>query len=314
VRVVFLGTPRTAVPFLDALIDAGHDVPLVVTRPDRPVGRSADPRPTPVKARALALGLEVVEPNTARGPRFLARLADARPDLLVVVAYGRILRRAVLDVAPHGAINIHFSLLPRLRGAAPVQWALARGETLTGVSAMRLDEGMDTGDVLGTVEVPIRTGEHAPALQERLVEVGTVLLAETVHTLAAGTATATPQDHAAATHAPMLTRDDGHVDPAEPAPSIEGKVRGFDPWPGVWVARGERRVRWVEARAVAATATDAPPGTVLGLDGDGLRVACGEGTVLEVLRLQCEGRRPTAPRDAINGRQIAVGDRLGRLA
>lgn len=312
-RIVFLGTPRSAVPFLDVLLDAGHDVPLVVTRPDRPVGRSPEPRPTPVKIRALERGVEVLEPNTARGPKFLARLRDARPELLVVVAYGRILRRAVLDVAPHGAINIHFSLLPRYRGAAPVQWALARGETITGVTAMRLDEGMDTGDVLGSERVEIRPGEHAPALQDRLVAVGVGLLRETVDRIARAEVVATRQDHAAATHAPMLTPEDGRVDPAEDASAIEGKVRGFDPWPGVWLAREGRRIRVLEARAVDAAAGGAEPGTVLALDGEALRVACGGGSVLEILRLQPEGRRPMASRDAVNGRQVAPGDRLARV-
>ena len=313
-KVAFLGTPAVAVPFLDALLDAGHDVDPVVTRPDRPVGRSDRLRPPPVKQRAVERGRTVLQPRGARGSAFAETLRAADLDALVVVAYGRILPRAVLDAARHGAVNVHFSLLPKYRGAAPVQWALACGETVTGVCTMRLDEGMDTGDVLGTTAVEIGHNEHAPSLHRRLVEVGTVLLLETLERLGTGRARPEPQDHEAATYAPLLTREDGHVAPSDLARRIEGRIRGFDPWPGVWLARAGRRIRLIEAQALPEESTDAAPGTVLDrVDGAGVRIACGEGTVLGVTRVQAEGRRAVAVEDAIRGRQLAAGDRLERI-
>jgi len=313
VNVAFLGTPDVAVPYLDGLVASGHDVRLVVTRQDRPSGRSAEPKPPPVKVRALEHGLTVAQPRTARGSGLAERLRGLDLDVLVVVAYGRILPRAVLDAARLGAVNVHFSLLPRYRGAAPVQWALARGETVTGVTIMRLDEGLDTGDMLVRRELAIEPGEHAPSLQRRLVALGVGLLEEALAGLASGTLVGRPQDHARATLAPILTPADGCVPPEANATEVEGRVRGFDPWPGVWWARAGRRIRILDARALDVVEAAAPPGTVLGLVADGVRIACGSGSVLEVTRLQPEGRRAMSARDAINGRQIAIGDRLEQV-
>ena len=312
--VAFLGTPAVAVPFLDALIDADHEVDPVVSRPDRPVGRSGRPQAPPVKERALERGRSVLQPRGARGPAFAETLRAADLDVLVVVAYGRMLPRAVLDIARHGAVNVHFSLLPLYRGAAPVQWALARGEVVTGVCTMRLDEGMDTGDVLGCAKVEIVPGEHAPSLHRRLVDAGTGLLIETLELLRTGRARPMPQDHDAATYAPLLSREDGHVDPSDPARAIEGRIRGFDPWPGVWLSRAGRRFRLLDARELPGESTDAAPGTVLDfVDTDGARIACGGGTVLGVTRVQPDGRRAMNVHDAIRGRQFAPGDHLERI-
>lgn len=312
-KVVFLGTPAPAVPSLAALVEAGHDVGLVVTNPDRPAGRSRRPAPPPVKVAAEERGLPVLQPRGVRGASVLDRLRACAPDVLVVVAYGRILPRPLLDVAPSGAVNVHFSLLPAYRGAAPVQWALARGERATGVSTMRLDEGMDTGPVLLRREVAIAPGEHAPALQERLAAVGARLLVETLAGLADGTLAGTPQDHAAATAAPLLSRADGEIDPGLTAREIEGRVRGFDPWPGVWLAADGQRVRLVDVVALADERDAAAPGTVLGVDGDALRLACGGGTVLAIRRAQPAGRRAITGRDLVNGRVVAPGSRLRRV-
>ena len=310
-RVVFLGTPAAAVPSLEAILDAGHEVPLVVTRPDRPVGRSGLPAPPPVKVRAAAAGLRILQPTRVRDTAFLAEIEGVRPDALAVVAYGRILPTSVLAAAPHGAINVHFSLLPKLRGAAPVAWALARGERETGVTTFRLDAGLDTGDVLLSRAVTIDALEHAPALLARLATIGGTLLVDTLEGLRAGSITPRAQDHALATTAPLLTRQDGSWSPEWSARDVEGRVRGFDPWPGVWTEAGGRRIRLIEARATDET-TPLPPGSVLALEGDRLTIAAEGGGVVSVLVVQPEGRRAMSARDAVSGRQLTPGDRLER--
>jgi methionyl-tRNA formyltransferase len=310
VNVVFLGTPEVAVPFLQAVHEAGHRIPLVITNPDKPAGRSGRPRPTPVRLYADSLGLPVYQPRSARRPAVLQRIRDARPDILVVVAYGRILPVAVLEAAPHGAVNVHFSLLPKYRGAAPVQWALVHGETVTGVTTMQLDAGMDEGDILLQSELPIHPGEHAPAVFHRLVEAGVPLLGKTLSGLPEGVLTPRPQDHDMATYAPIISRQDGEPDPGLPAPMMEGLVRGFDPWPGVWLSRNGTRLRIRKAHAVAGAHHRSPAGTVLDLEQDGLHLACGEGTVLAMTVVQPDGKRQMTAEDAVNGRQLAVGDVL----
>ena len=310
-RVVFLGTPRTAVPSLEALLADGHDVRLVVTRPDRPAGRSKTPVPPPVKVRAAEAGIEVLQPEKVRDRAFLAAIEGARPDVIAVVAYGRILTRPVLDAAPHGAINVHFSLLPRYRGAAPVAWALAHGEERTGVTTFRLDEGLDTGDVLLVRETAIEPREHAPALLERLARLGADLLVETLRGCAAGSIVPRAQEHGLATSAPALTRSDGAWDPGWDARTVEGRVRGLDPWPGVWASVRDKRIRIVAARLATGT-TERDPGFVLGLDGEDLTVAAGRGGIVAVSRVQPEGRRAMSAREAVSGRRILPGDRLER--
>lgn len=313
-RIVFFGTPPTAVPSLEALLDAGHRPSLVVTQPDRPAGRGRSPVAPPVKRAAVEHGLDLVQPGKVRTRAFRERLAACEPDLLVVVAFGRILSSRVLGLARHGAINVHFSLLPRYRGAAPVQWALARGESLTGVTTMLMNEKMDEGDILMVREVGIEPGEHAPSLQERLSRVGAELLVETLDELRGDSLEPRPQDHSAATLAPLLERKHGYVDAGHPASEIEGRIRGFDPWPGVWLSRGGRRVRLVDARALDEKPVSAPPGSLLELRDEGMVMACGEGTSLLLFQVQSEGRRVLGVRDAVNGRQLAVGDRLERIS
>jgi methionyl-tRNA formyltransferase len=298
---------------LEALLTGGHDVRLAVTRRDRPHGRSARPIPPPVKTAAERTGIAVHQPTKVRNRAFLEALARHRPDVLVVVAYGRILPRSVLELAPRGAVNVHFSLLPAYRGAAPVQWALARGEHTTGVTTMRVEEELDAGAILLQREVPVAPGEHAPSLQERLSVVGAGLLLDTLAGLEDGTVVARPQDHGRATFAPPLERSDGEVDPSLTAAEIEGRVRGFDPWPGVWIACAGKRMRLVEASDTGRVDPTARPGRVLALEGDGLLIACGAGTLLRVVSVQPEGRRVLSARDAVNGRQLRPGDRLERL-
>jgi methionyl-tRNA formyltransferase len=279
VRVVFLGTPPAAVPTLAALLEAGHAVPLV-------------------------------QPSRLRDEHLREELRATEPDALVVVAYGRILPASLLHLGPLGAINLHFSLLPRYRGAAPVAWALARGETLTGVTTMVMNDQLDAGDLLLQRELPIEPGEHAPALEARLAALGAALLVETLTRLASGAVSPRPQRQELATWAPPLRVADGSVDFDRPASEIEGRVRGFDPWPGTWVRRGGRRMRLVRARTEPGLAEGAVPGLVLRLPDSGLGVVCGGGTVLRLLEIQLEGRRSVPAEAACHGRQIQPGDRL----
>jgi len=313
VRLAFFGTPETAVPALDALLDAGHEIPLVVTRPDRAVGRGQRLAPTPVGLRAEARAIPTVRPDGVRTPEFRTLLRGAAPDVLVVVAYGRLLPPGVLEAAPAGAVNLHFSLLPAYRGAAPVQWCVANGETRSGVTTMRMNERMDEGAILLQEAVEIGAMEHAPALAARLASVGAGLLVETLRRLERGELVPVEQDPTQASLAPLLTRADGWIDPALPARAIAGRIRGFDPWPGAWVRCRERRLRLAEGRALEAVAPGVAPGTVLALGPAGLEIACGGATVVAVAALQAEGGRVLSARDAINGRHIALGDRLERL-
>jgi len=307
-----MGTPDSARPSLEAILAAGHEVPLVVTQPDRPAGRSKAPLPPPVKVSAEGRGLRVVQPEKVRAPEFLAQLVAAAPDALVVVAYGRILAPAVLAAAPLGAVNLHFSILPAYRGAAPVQWALAHGESETGVTTFRLDGGVDTGPLLLQHQVPIVRGERAPALLARLAVEGAPLLAATLKGLADGSIRPVPQDDAKATLAPILLREHGFWDPAWSARELTGRVCGFDPWPGVWAVCGSRRLRVAESAAMPAAATESVPGTVIAVSGDAVFLACAGGTVASILSLQPAGGRAMRAREAVNGRLLAPGDRFER--
>jgi methionyl-tRNA formyltransferase len=286
VTLVFLGTPQAAVPSLLALEEAGHRIGLVVTQPDRPIGRSRKPVAPPVKQTAERLGLEVIQPRKVRNAAFAQALAEVEPDCLAVVAYGRILPPAVLEV-------------PRL------------GQ-VTGVTTMRINERMDEGDLFLQRAVPIEANEHAPALEQRLATIGAALLVDTLDALERRTIEPQPQDHDAATLAPLLSRADGDVDPELTAAEIVGRVRGFDPWPGAWLLRGQRRLRVATALALDGPPLTEPPGTLVRCTAEGVLMACGGGSGLLVSRVQPEGGRVMAVRDAINGRLLGVGDRLER--
>ena len=231
-RVVFMGSPEFAVPCLRALVEGGHEVVLVVSQPDKPAGRGGQVQAPPVKVAAMELGLPVAQPRSARTGELRDALAASGAELAVVVAYGKILPRDVLDALPRGCINVHASILPSYRGAAPVQWAVIRGEAETGVAIMQLDEGMDTGPVWLERRVAIDPDETAGELLARLAPIGAAALLEAIAAIAAGTARAMPQDHAAATHAPMLAKADGAIDFAQPAAAVAARIRGVDPWPG----------------------------------------------------------------------------------
>jgi methionyl-tRNA formyltransferase len=313
-RVVFMGSPEFAVPCLRALAGR-HEVALVVSQPDKPAGRGGRLAAPPVKVAAEELGLPVIQPRSARTGELQGALAGTGAELAVVVAYGKILPRAVLEALPRGCINVHGSILPRYRGAAPVQWAVIHGEAETGVTIMQLDEGMDTGPTLLERRVAIEPEETAGELLARLAPIGAEALLEAIDGLAAGTLQAVPQDHARATHAPMLAKADGAIDFARPAGAVAARIRGVDPWPGAYAQLRGQTVKLFRARAEDAGAPGAPgtPGTVIAIDATGAHVACGEGSVV-IRELQAAGRKRLTAAQFAAGRGIAVGDVLATAA
>lgn len=313
-RIVFFGTPDWAVPSLERLVSTeGLFVAGVVTAPDRPVGRSKTPRPTPLKLAARDLGIApVLQPETLRPASARAEILDLEPDVLAVVAYGKILPGRMLDAPPFGAVNVHFSLLPRHRGASPVQHTILHGEAEAGVTTMRMERGLDTGPILLQESTPVGPGETASQLGARLARIGAPLLARTLVELWAGTLESRPQDHERATEAPLLQREMGWVRWRERAEQTWRKVRAFDPWPPV-VARSSRGVlRLLAVEPVAAPVSGTPaPGTVLGRDGDALVVACGEATALRLQQVQPAGRKPMPGAALLAGRWVEEGETLG---
>ncbi len=311
-RLVFFGTPAFALPSLEALVREGHRVAAVITQPDRPAGRGGQSAPPPVKQAAERLGLAVCQPESIRRPEFAQWLRQLAPEAGVVVGYGKIIPPEVIDIPPHGILNVHASLLPKYRGAAPVEWAIARGETRTGVTIMRIDAGLDTGDILLQREAEIGPEETAPELRERLAVLGAELLIEALRALPAGALRPRPQDHAQATLAPMLRKEDGRIDWRMAAGEIANRVRAFIPWPGAYTwLRGKLLHIW-RARAVEGTSPD-PPGT-LRAGGERLWAACGGGSRLEILELQLEGRRRLPAAEFLRGFRLAENEQLGEKA
>jgi methionyl-tRNA formyltransferase len=310
-RLVFCGTPAFAVPSLQALRSAGHSIELVLCQPDRPSGRGLALTAPPVKQAALEAGLEVLQPEKIRNNAELrSRLETIRPDAIIVVAYGRLIPGWMLSLPRFGNLNLHGSLLPKYRGAAPVQWAVANGETVTGVTTMRLDEGMDTGDMLLRRELPIGPADTAEELFPRLAEIGAPLMVETLAGLEAGTITPQKQDSSLATLAPLLTREDGRVDPARTAQSIYDRWRGFQPWPGAWTTVRGKKLTLHQLVVSPAAPQRAEPG-VFRVEGDRLFFAAGDGEVLEVTELQAEGKRRMPAADLLRGHGVVDGDRPG---
>ncbi len=302
-RVVFLGTPSFAVPTLEILAAAGHELVLVLTQPDRPRGRGQALGAPPVKEAAMRLGLPVYQPERVRHPEAVARLAELQPGVMVVVGYGQIIPQAVIDIPPHGIINVHGSLLPKYRGAGPVQWAIANGETRTGVTTMRIDAGLDTGDMLLRAETEIGPEETAVELGARLAAMGAALLAETLARL--DQIVPEKQDPAQATYAPLLKKEDGLIGWRASAAAIHSRVRGFQPWPGAHTRfRGQQLHIW---KARVAPGEAGTPGRLLPAP---LRALCGEGA-LELLEVQLEGRKRIAGEAFANGQRIAGADILG---
>ncbi|HWQ00116.1 MAG TPA: methionyl-tRNA formyltransferase [Vicinamibacterales bacterium] len=310
-RVVFFGTPAFARPALERLLASAHRVAGVVTQPDRPAGRGRRVRPGPVKTVALEHGLPVLQPERLRDPAFLDAVRRLHPDVGVVAAYGRILPRELLELPRLGLINIHASLLPKYRGAAPVQRAVMAGEPETGVSIMRVVEALDAGPVLRTARRPIGPEETAEEIEADLAERGAALLVECLDDLAAGRAIETPQDHTQATYAPRLQKAEGLIDWSLPALVLHNRVRGLHPWPHAFTFLDGRRLLVRRTRPTDDPGAGAAPGTVVRAAGDDLVVAAGSGTALQLLEVQPEGRRPMTAREFLAGHPVQVGRRLG---
>ena len=309
-RLVFCGTPEFAVPSLQAVVDVGHEVALVLTQPDRPAGRKMEVQAPAVKRLALELGLEVLQPERIKANQELRERLDAiRPDAILVVAYGRIIPQWMLDLPRFGNINLHGSLLPKYRGAAPVQWAVANGETETGVTTMRLDAGLDTGDVLLERRVPVGPDATAAALFSQLSKIGAGLVIETLAGLADGTVTRKPQDHSGATLAPILTREDGRMELTErTAAEAYNRWRGFYPWPGAYgTFRGKRFL--VHRMRVFAGDSGLPAGGLDWSTGE-LVVGAAEGTALIFDEVQLEGKQRLTGMDFVRGFQLKQGEIL----
>ncbi len=305
-----MGSPEFAVPCLEALA-ANHDVALVVSQPDKPAGRGGQLAAPAVKTAALRLGLPVIQPRSARTGELRDAMKTSGAELAVVVAYGKILPKDVLEALPRGCINVHGSLLPKYRGAAPVQWAVIDGEALTGVAIMQLDEGMDTGPVYLEERTEIGDDETSGELMVRLAPIGAKALLEGIAKIANG-AVAVAQDHAKATHAAMLDKSDGAIDFARPAATVASRIRGVDPWPGAQAMLKDQTVKLFRARAVEGDASKAP-GTVLAIDKEGARVQCADGAVV-IKELQAPGRKRLTAQQVAAGRGIAVGDVLAKPA
>lgn len=308
-RVVYMGTPDFAVPSLHALAaDPRCEVTLVVSQPDRPAGRGKKARPTPVAAAADELGIERYQPDRLRGDACVARLRDERPDLVVVAAYGQILREDVLTVPRLGCVNVHASLLPRWRGAAPIQWAVAEGDGATGVSIMAMERGLDTGPVYAMAATMIGETETAGELHDRLAELGASLLIDTLDAIASGSRP-TPQASSRATYARMLRHEDRVLDFGRPAAEVAHRINGMSPWPGTRVACGDEILALRRARPSDVTVPDdIVPGSVCVADGtSGLHIVCGDGRAIEVLELQRPGKRAMDARTCLLGMSLATG-------
>ncbi len=303
-RVIFLGTPEFAVPTLERTVAAGHDVMAVFTQPDRPKGRGQKDCMPPVKQAALRLGIPVHQPERIRRPEVIAQLQEIAPEMMVVVGYGQIIPQAILDIPPKGIINMHASLLPKYRGAAPIQWAIARGETRTGVTTMRIDAGLDTGDMLLKWETAIGEEETAVELGSRLALAGADLLVRTVQELPE--IHPEPQDNSQASYAPILRKEDGHIDWRLSRTEILNRLRGFLTWPGCYgFWRGHRLHIW---KARQAEARELQPGE-LSAEGGRIQAGCADGCI-ELLEVQLEGKKRMGAAVFLNGNRMEDGEIL----
>jgi methionyl-tRNA formyltransferase len=306
-RLAFAGTPEFAERTLAALIAAGHDLALVLTRPDKPAGRGQKVAESPVKRFAGEHGLAVFQPRTLRDPDALARLAEARPEALVVAAYGLILPQEALDLPPLGALNVHASLLPRWRGAAPIQRALLAGDEQTGITIMRMDAGLDTGPMYAQRAIPITGHDDSGTLHERLASLGAQLMVEVLAELVAGRAQATAQPTEGVTYASKIEKSDSRLDWSRPAPELERAVRAFRPAPGASTSLGGEPVKIWGAHT---SAESGEPGRVLAADNHGVSIACGRGALV-VTELQRAGGRRLAASEFLRGKALHAGERAG---
>jgi len=308
-NLVFAGTPDFAVPTLQALLDAGHRVLAVYTQPDRPAGRGRKLAQSAVKQLALEHNLRLHQPTTLKTDSETAALRELAPDAMIVVAYGLLLPKTMLTIPKFGCINVHASLLPRWRGAAPIQRAIEAGDAVTGVTIMQMEEGLDTGPMLAHAQTPISDTDTAAGLHDRLSRLGAVLLVETLARLEHKAIRPAPQDNARASHAAKLKKDEARLDWNQDAATLARRVRAFNPWPVAHTTLDGRTLRiWMAGSETGGV--HASPGTVISADASGIRVACGQG-VLRIAELQAEGGKPLAAREFLNGRALPAGTRLG---
>jgi methionyl-tRNA formyltransferase len=306
--LVFCGTPHFAVPSLEKLAAAGFRIHRVVTQPDRPKGRGLELVPSPVKQSAQKLSIPVIQPDRIKtNDEFRTQLTSIKPDAIIVVGYGRIIPQWMLDLPRHGNINLHASLLPKYRGAAPIQWAIANGETITGNTTMRIDAGLDTGDILLQKEMPIVSDDTAETLAPRLAGMGADLLVETLRGLESGTLHPRKQDHPNATLAPILKKEDGLIDFSRTAQEILNRLRGFQPWPGAYTKFRGKSLQVLKAQTALETGLLGE----LRVIGDRLITGCGQSTFLELLELQLEGKKRTTAKDFVHGYHPKESEKLG---
>jgi len=307
-RAVFMGTPRFAVPSLAALAEV-VDVTLVLCNPNRPAGRGRSMASPPVKEEAARRGIPVFQPEKARHPDAVSRIAAEAPDLIVVVAYGHLLPKSILDIPRLGCINVHASLLPKYRGAAPINWAVAGGETVTGITIMRMDVGMDTGPILHVREMPIGVEDTAETMFANLSILGAEALREALPGLREGTLVETPQDAALATYAPILKKEHGRIDWGRPSGEVRNLVRGMTPWPSAFAVHAGKALKVLSSAVAGGSGGAGEPGEVVALGRDGIAVACGEG-VLRLQVVQPEGGKAMDAWAYAQGRRVATGERL----
>jgi methionyl-tRNA formyltransferase len=306
-RLAFMGTPEFACPTLQALIDRGEQVVAVVTQPDRPKGRGQQLAAPPVKLLAERSGIPVLQPAKVRAPEFIEVMRELKPDLIVVIAFGQILPKTLLDIPRHGCINVHASLLPRYRGAAPINWSIVNGESETGVTTMQMDVGLDTGDMLLKKATPISPDEDAQGLHDRLSLIGAEALAETLDLLVAGRLAPVKQDDALSSYAPMLKKEDGLIDWDRPPRAIRDLVRGLTPWPGAYTFLDDKVLKIFRCQVAGGSGA---PGTVLQADRTGLVIACRDGSLL-IEELQLEGKKRLSARDFLAGYNVKPAAILG---
>jgi len=309
-NLVFAGTPRFAVPTLEKLVEAGFHVPLVVTQPDRPRGRGMELTASPVKESARKLDIRVLQPEKIKeNPEFRGELSEVHPDAIIVVGYGRIIPQWMIELPVLGNLNVHASLLPKYRGAAPIQWAIARGESVTGVTTMRIDAGLDTGDILLQGDLPIGAEDTSETMAPKLAALGADLMIETLRGLREGSISARHQNHEQATLAPILKKGDGEIDFHRSATEIWNRLRGFQPWPGAFTRfRGKNLHVW-SARPVEAKV---PMGAIQ-MAGELPMVGCSPGTALELTEIQVEGKKKMSAQDFVNGYRPYDGELLGSI-
>lgn len=310
-RVIFMGTPDFAVGTLEAILQAGHEVVLAVTQPDKPKGRGKAMQAPPVKECALAHGIGVYQPRKIREPEAIAYLEKFQPDIMIVVAFGQILTKTVLDIPKYGCVNVHASLLPKYRGASPIQWAVINGDEITGVTTMRMDEGIDTGDMIARCEVKLAEDETGGSLFERLADAGAKLCVETMEMIENGTAVYTPQYHEAATHTSMISKELGNIDWNQSAAAIERLIRGLNPWPSAYTYLDEKTFKIWKAKVVSDSVEHAP-GCIVQVTKQEILVQAKDG-VLSLLEVQLEGKK-RMPTDAfLRGYQLEEGSFFRQL-